>query len=298
MSKKTLLIGLLSLGLLASCGGGEAPAESAASAAKSTATSTAHKHKYVEDPAQAVAATCTTKGKKVSVCECGDKKETETALADHAYVEDKTKSAAATCAADGKKVEKCSVCGKENETVIKSEGHVWTAGTKAGVMTPETCANGHNAYRFDVADATGWNNATTKMNGKPTAEGPSANSQSLWTIDATALPAGNYDIYIIGHMSYSSHSSRTWANQWENDNAETPDKETESPFRYWIEVGETVYNPTATATWGDLGYDASEDHPGLNAENVTIAAGQTEVKLEHGNIGYSMIISAVRFVKK
>lgn len=295
MNKKALLIGLLSLGLLASCGG-EPATES--KPADSKPTSSKHTHKYVEDKTLSVAATCQAEGKKVTVCECGDKKETTLAKTDHKFVEDASKSKPASCGEDGVKALKCSVCNTEKTEVVKATGHIWTAGNKTGLVTPETCANGHHAYRFDVADAEGWSNATTKMNGKPDANGPTANSQSKWTIDATALPAGTYDIYIVGHMSYDSHSSRTWANQWETDTAETPDKQSESPFRYWLEVGSTVYNPNVTETWGELGYTAGEDQPGLNAKDVTIAAGQTEVRLEHGNIGYSMIISAVRFVKK
>ena len=293
--KKFLLTSILALGLLASCG---APAEAESKPAadskpttsKPTSSRSTHSHTFDETKWEADdnqhwhPATCEHTTQKGSA-------------AAHTLVVDATKTTPATCDTDGTEVSKCSTCGKEVTKTVKATGHVWT-GTKAGNMTPETCANGHHAYRFDVADATGWNNATTKMNGRPTAEGPTTSSESKWTIDATALPAGTYDIYIVGHMSYDSHSNRTWANQWETDTAETPDKQSESPFRYWLEVGATKYNPNVTETWGELGYTAGEDQPGLNARGVTIEAGATEVKLEHGNIGYSMIISAVRFVKK
>ena len=45
----------------------------------------AHKHKYVEDPSLSVAATCMSEGKTVSVCSCGDKKETPIPKIEHTW---------------------------------------------------------------------------------------------------------------------------------------------------------------------------------------------------------------------
>ncbi|NLB48487.1 MAG: hypothetical protein GX813_01380, partial [Erysipelotrichia bacterium] len=44
--------------------------------------------------------------------------------------------------------------------------HSFTAGAKTGAFTPETCSCSLTAYRFDIADAAGWNDSDSKMNGK------------------------------------------------------------------------------------------------------------------------------------
>lgn len=157
--KKILLTSLLALGLLASCGG--EPAAESKPAASSKPTSSKHTHKYVEDKTQAVAATCTTEGKKVTVCECGDKKETKVEKVDHKYVDDPTGAVAPTCQADGKSVQKCSVCGNKKETVLPKGAHTWGAASaeagradgKCGYKTRE-CTTCHTKDLFiDAADA-------------------------------------------------------------------------------------------------------------------------------------------------
>ncbi|MCQ2772357.1 MAG: hypothetical protein MJ238_03670, partial [Bacilli bacterium] len=201
------------------------------------------------------------------------------------------------------KEEKPVSSSKEDKPVSSSSSsqapvkhtHAWVAGTKTGKITPETCDD-HKAYRLDIADAAGWNKPGTKMNGKPDANGPTATSQSVWEIEEGQLPAGKYDIEIIAKMTYATHGTRVWNNMWETETESTGDKETESPFRYWVEIGDTKYDPNVTETWADLGYTATEFNPGLNAKGVTVDYDQTTIKLEHGNIGYSLIIESVRFV--
>lgn len=173
--------------------------------------------------------------------------------------------------------------------------HKWVAGTKTGKITPETCDD-HKAYRLDVTDATGWNKADTKMNGKPTADGPTATSESVWEIEEGQLPAGKYDIEIVAKMTYATHGTRVWNNMWETETEATGDKETESPYRYWVEVGATKYDPNVKETWADIGLTATEMNSVKNATGVTVDYDQTTIKLEHGNIGYSLIIESVRFV--
>jgi len=142
-----LAVLVLSAGALVACGGGtEEPAESA---------STAHKHKYVEDKTQSVAATCTAKGKKVTVCECGDKKETETALAAHQYEEKAAEGQAATCTADGKKVSYCKVCNNKKEEVIQALGHDFVkAESQEGAVAPTCTTAGTEKQKCSRCDAT------------------------------------------------------------------------------------------------------------------------------------------------
>ena len=102
-------------------------------------------------------------------------------------------------------------------------------------------------------------------------------------------------------MSYSSHSDRYFYNQWENDTASSPDKETESPFRYFFKLNDTtVVNPSTTKSWGELGYEGSNDggSPKFAAvvDEVNIS-GLTKFSAFHGDIGYSMIVSRIRLVK-
>ena len=83
-----------------------------------------HKHKYVEDQTQRVEATCTTEGKKISVCECGDKKEETIKVKAHTYVDDATGvNTPATCTEKGKKAQKCSVCNATKEVEVAALGH-------------------------------------------------------------------------------------------------------------------------------------------------------------------------------
>lgn len=173
------------------------------------------------------------------------------------------------------------------------EHEEWTAGTKVADVTPETCECGAKAYRVDVADATGWNDPSVKMNGKS-----APNNQSDWNITG-AIPAGVYDVYLSAKMSYSSHGNRTFANQWENDpdGGTNADKETEDPFRYFFKLddGEAI-NPATTQTWGELGYSASEAVFVNTEAKVTITATSAKFSLLHGNIGYSLIIDSIRLV--
>lgn len=258
MRKKPLLVALLSLGLLVSCG--ETPAESskAPESSKPTTSSTASGSKSSSTPA----------------------------------------ASSSTPAASSS-----TPAAQEHE-------HTWAAGTKTGKVTPETCGTEHKAYKLGVADAEGWNDPATKMNGKPSATmfnkgvrgtgEPTAKSCSTWAIGEGELPAGTYDIQIIGKMSYDSHSNRTWGNQYANDTAETPDTEAQDDYRYFLQAGEDFIMPNVTETWGELGFqggESAEMKAGYMAKGVHIGEIST-LKLHHGNIGYSFIIESVRLILK
>ena len=168
----------------------------------------------------------------------------------------------------------------------------WVAGEKVGVVTPETCGT-EKAWRLDVKDATGWNNATTKMNGKT-----APNNKSEW--DISGVSGGRFAIEISAKMSYESHSNRYWFNHALNDKADDgnpPDSTTEDPFRYFFTVdGGAAINPTSTQNWGEDGLTATEQTPVTVVNTYTLDVNAKTFALNHGNIGYSLIIDYVRLV--
>ena len=245
-------------------------------------------------------ATCKSPGivyKQCSVC----KKivSVELARLKHNYEEvDSDNPATCTKAGEIKKV--CSLCGDTiTETANEPLGHhlVEAATGKTGVSKSACDRNncGYVEYVLDVAQATGWNKATTKMNGKT-----SPDNQSSWDV-AGVIDDGHYDIQIEGLMSYTSHGDRYWYNMYETDTASSPDKSTEDPFRYFFKVNDSTINPNVLdKTWKDLGYLGENDSGtpvfGDVCKNVEITGANT-FSLMHGNIGFSMIISKVKLIK-
>lgn len=260
------------------------------------------KHDYEEVAEKAVAATCSEKGKKVEKCKvCGYEKESDVPKANHTYVEDTTKAVAATCATDGKKVEVCSVCSDKKETPIAATGHTLTTTptAKTGVSTIACNKNDYTGFEFDIAQATGWNKATTKWNAKTT--DPSNNAvEASWDVTGV-IPDGKYSIELEGLMSYTSHGDRYFYNQWETDSGTNADKESESPYRYFFKLnGETVVNPSTTKSWSELGYEGSNNSGTPKFATVVSEvniSGLTTFSAFHGDIGYSMIVSRIRLVK-
>lgn len=138
-----LMLLVLALALVA-CSSGEA---------ETTEPVTEHVHEFVDE---IIPATCTTVGKVISKCECGEiGNETEIPLADHtasgidcdkdtvctvcnAVLAEKTGHifsatevvTAATCSAAGKEKGSCVICGKIIETEIPAAGHVATGDIK------------------------------------------------------------------------------------------------------------------------------------------------------------------------
>lgn len=252
----TLLTLALTAGSLMACGTTDKGDSKGKSDTPSAATSeeSKHTHKYntvVEE--ECVPATCTTDGKEVKACECGEKK----------------------------------------TTTIPATGHTYVDGTKTGVVTPETCKCGLTTYRMDVADATGWNQPTVKMNGKT-----APNNEANWDITGK-IPAGKYDIVASVKSSYDSHADRYWYNMAKHGNetaTSSPDTEAEDDFRYFFKIGDTVKNPTNEKNWGEDGINASSYTAVVVTSGVDFAGTETSFSLMHGNIGYSLIIEFVRLV--
>lgn len=178
----------------------------------------------------------------------------------------------------------------------------WVDGQKTGKFTKQTRASDNGvAYLASVAEATGWDQAETKMN-KKTVDAPL--NESKWAIEG--LPAGQYDVEFSARMSYDSHSSRYWYNMaWKgNETASSnPDTTSESPYRYFIVVygadnaANEVYTDNADS-WGDCGLGASDFEFVKVINGMNLKDGATTISLKHGDIGYSLAINYVRFIYK
>ncbi|MBP5090942.1 MAG: tyrosine-protein phosphatase, partial [Bacilli bacterium] len=191
----------------------------------------------------------------------------------HQWVIDQTASTPATCEHDGKEVKVCSECGKRVETILPKGDHNFVAhGEANGVVHPEKCEFCDDlAYRLDISEATGWNNATTKWNAKTTTSNNNA-VEASWDISGGKIPAGNYSVYIECYMSNASHTNRYFFNQNKSVNAKNPatgedfpddpassgneDKDTESKWRYYVSLnGGAMIEPDPGKSWGDLGLE-------------------------------------------
>ncbi|MCQ2800743.1 MAG: hypothetical protein MJ216_02180, partial [Bacilli bacterium] len=273
---------------LTACGGGNA---------QSSVASECKTHKWVQDTTKEnVPATCLADGITYQVCQnCGQAQEKKVnKLTTHTWGEDPDHpDVPASCGVAGVDNKKCTVCGATESTPIAAQDHEFQDdGAAVGVVHKEKCKNCQQpAYRFEVSEATGWNKADTKMNGKT-----SPDNQSAWALGG-AVPAGTYSVHINTKMSYDSHSDRYFYNQWETDTASSPDKQDESPYRYYFQVdsGEMAY-PMTKKSWGELKLSGTEFRTCEVEATVTITASSTEFHLIHGNIGYSLAIAYVRLV--
>ena len=190
-------------------------------------------------------------------------------------------------------------------TKHQPKAYEWEAdGEVVGLVHKEKCTTDANkkAYRFDVSEATGWNQAGTKMNEKDQTK---ANSKSTWAVTEGAIPDGNYRVDFIVKMT-SDHSARHWFNEaiWNQNHPEAqitlpgsnPDATTEDPFRYFIELNGTAAYPTTTQTWGEQGLSNTEFKTANEVINKVAVSGLTTFAMRHGNIGYSLIIQSVRLI--
>ena len=233
----------------------------------------------------------------------------------HTMVKVDAECVEATCEAAGKTVKVCSVCGyRTEETIAKKEHNIVDNGAATGKVHPEKCSSGCNlkAYRFDISEAEGWNKNTVKWNAKTT-DASNNQVEALWTLEAGQLPAGDYEVYLEATMSYDSHSSRYLFNQnktvnptkpdgtsYDDDPSDSPDKATESKWRYYFAVNGVDVFPDTSKTLGEIGYsggDGATPKFGLVLSKITIPAGATSFSAKHGDIGYSLIVSRVRLVE-
>ena len=231
----------------------------------------------------------------------------------HTFVDDTTKTAVpASCETEGKKFLKCSVCGFEKEEAVPALGHVFEDnGAATGLVHPEIDRGCNTkAYRFDIAEATGWNTPDVKWNAKA-----APTNQASWAIEEGQLPAGKYKVYLEATMSYDSHGSRYMFNEnktlhpknpvtgedYPDQSSSDPDTAEQSLWRYYFAInnGDDIY-PDCSTTLAEIGYhggSGAEKVFGLVLSEITIPAGITSFEARHGNIGYSLIVSRIRLVE-
>ncbi|NLB48388.1 MAG: hypothetical protein GX813_00840 [Erysipelotrichia bacterium] len=180
----------------------------------------------------------------------------------------------------------------QDSPAIPRHDHVFVAGEKDGAYTQESCSvSALAAYRFDIADAEGWNKPNDKMNGKT----PPDNA-STWSLDG--LPVGKYRVEINVQLTSSSHVDRYWFNMALAGIETSPrgDSESEDPYRYWLEVDGDITYPDEEASFGDLGFSSNRAATGGFISEIDVEAGAENLVLKHGDIGYSLIIKYVRFI--
>ena len=255
--------------------------------------------------------TCDKAGKKFQQCTiCKKLIDSPIPPLNHDWVNQASGENAATCTTDGLIDMVCTRCGKTKQDAGgKAFGHELVAvdtgvnGITKGKCTRNGCDGGEVV--LDVSYASGWNKATTKMNGKN-----SPDNESMWNVSGI-VEDGVYDIQIEGLMTYTSHGNRKWYNmakaelcidnQVEETATSDPDTTSQSDYRYFFKVNNSVtINPNMTESWADLGYEGENDDGspkyGYVCKNVNIS-GATSFSLMHGNIGYSMIVSKVKLIK-
>ena len=258
-----------------------------------------------------VAATCEKIGKGYKKCTiCNRYVEEVIPALGHDWQNQASGENAATCTEAGVIDLACSRCDAvKHEEGSRPLGHQLTAvdtgvdGITKGRCTRDGCTGGE--VILDVSKASGWNKATTKMNGKTAPD-----NESIWNV-AGIVEDGVYDIQVEGLMTYTSHGDRKWYNmakaglcidnQVEETASSNPDTDDQSDYRYFFKVNSSVtINPTVKDDWSALGFEGENNSGspvyGDVCKNVSIN-GATTFSLMHGDIGYSMIISKVKLIK-
>ncbi|MDO5424785.1 MAG: Ig-like domain-containing protein [Eubacteriales bacterium] len=138
-----------------------------------TITGTFQIHQHDWQTVSETAATCTTEGKIVQKCSCGEEQTQTIKALGHSYSTDWKIDKAATCTTEGSKSHHCTRCdAKTDVTTIAATGHTWDAGkvTKAatcgaagvktytcatcgGTKTESIAATGQHTYKVVVDKA-------------------------------------------------------------------------------------------------------------------------------------------------
>lgn len=146
---------------------------------------------------------------------------------------------------------------------------------------PETVS-----YTLNIRDAAGYNDPTQKCK-----------STATWA--TTSIPAGNYTVSYKAKCTSSDHTDRKWYNMataGEETRSNSPDTVDQDPFRYFIKVADTTYNPTSTKSWGEEGLTTTDYNVAKDViTNVTVPTDGAKVELCHGNIGFSLYFDSIIF---
>lgn len=303
MNKKSLFVGVLSLGLLVSCGGptaestpapGSSPAatsKAASESAKASSSKEASSSKPTEFtatfdlnytlPENSLATNPTVKTENKKLTKLADPVSRPGAYKFEGWFTDKTAGTAAVANVD--------LTANVTYYAHWSE-YTWTAGTKTGALQEETSGTA-KAYTLSWADktsATGWDDTHMGNTGSTT--------ECIW--DCTGLPAGKYDIQISARGGNSSNKNVNW---WGGEN----ESDMETPKYYW-QVGEGDSAVKANPIKSD--YDTT----GLTAEGssgayhltcimseITIPASATRFSMGCTGKGYRLYgLEYVRLIAK
>ena len=221
----------------------------------------------------------------------------------------------ATCEEAGLYQKKCINCDATEDVPIDPKGHLESApvyqneGDLLGTVScaREGCGK-FIAYQLDIEKATGYHSPKIRMNAY---SGEEAN-KATWNIAPyidTVIPSGSYDIKIEAAMTDAAHGVRKMYNMarediWvdgdkEGNNSQgIPDKVTESPYRYFLNVDGNVYYPTTKESFSDLGLEVGASNTKFVRfiEGVNINKDSSNFSLVHGDIGYSLYIKSIRLV--
>ena len=191
---------------------------------------------------------------------------------------------------------KCTDCGETKREDKPAQLHEMSFMDHKGLIDLESCDNCQTkAYKFPIKYAAGFNDPNTKMNAR---SGDS--SKSTWNIEGQLAP-GKYEVEITTKLSQSSSTDRHWYNHakaGEETATSNPDTNSESDFRYWVEVDSQAFYPTSKKTWGEEGLNSTDYKRTVFIAEVEVKSTTKTINFVHGNIGYSLLIDNIRLIAK
>ncbi|MCQ2800297.1 MAG: hypothetical protein MJ228_06110 [Bacilli bacterium] len=132
------------------------------------------------------------------------------------------------------------------------------------------------------------------------------NSGKIATFDITGLPAGNYEVYVKGHVSNGSHGPTATVGFSTGDQMSTAGSGTGGtavPGRYYAQVGDTgekVYTNTGSKNFNAIGLDDYKTFKWSTEaviKSMMIPADSTSFKFAHTGAGYSLYCETIRLVR-
>lgn len=265
MKKTKKLVGLVTLlfaagSIMAACGGNN---EGGDTSGNTPASSSVHKHKYVEDKDASVAATCTSEGKKVTKCECGDVKETKVSKAAHTWTDVAEGSTAATCDTAGTQAQECSVCHEKQTVEIEALGHDFGETVWDKEATCTSAGEGHqecsrcDATNTVTSEALG-HNVVCEDDGTPAEDGKAkvrlytcenGCGQTYFGFEASEVTTASKDHLVIGEDGGARFWGRPIGNDVELDETGSASED----------AHEAVFNPEQSGDYFEYVFDLTAE---------------------------------------
>ena len=312
---------LLAMGITACNNGGESDVQSqetpATSEQQGGGASSEHKHKYGEWT-QTKAPTCTEKGSKERVCECGEKDVQEIPALGHDF-ENGTEvpnSDTSTCTADGIKKIKCSRCEVTKDVEVKAH-HKFGQRTKVdkGSGADEidyytALCSVDNALELSFPTEVGGKyQGTSRKSGTPEGYTKLSGSGSIsWTINLAGTKGYIGKMYHMACMdAFSSNSEKNYK-YYDSRSSNTRD---EGNFKFYVNGIEADKSAYMNISFDDLTKNGEVD-PNLAAitespgpyspvalcplgDNVYIGPGTNVFKYERSG-SYNMVMRELVFI--